>query len=160
MLNMLNDVAMLWEYIPVERNPMSLIEIQGAGRRTKEPIILSMDDFRKLLTEIKEEPYRTMTLLAGCLGLRIIELLGLRWRDFDWLRSEVRIERGAVEGYEDETKTNSSRKRLPLDMAVVTALKNWKLQTQFSADSDYVFASPVMRGLKPLNGNSAHSVTN
>jgi integrase len=77
-----------------ERNPMSLIRVEGAGRRLKDPIILTMPEFRKLLTEIADEPYRTMALLAGCLGLRISEVLGLQWHDFDWLRLEVRIERG------------------------------------------------------------------
>jgi len=107
------------------------------------------------LMEIAKEPYRTMVLLAGCLGLRISEVLGLRWQDFDWLRSEVKIERGVVEGYTDDVKTQSSRKRLPLDAAVISALQGWKLKTQFPADGDYVFASPFRweesrcKGLKP-----------
>jgi integrase len=146
---------MLWDYIPVDRNPVDLVRVAGAGKRTKEPVILSMDEFRKLLTEVTEEPYRTMVLLAACLGLRISEILGLRWEDFDWLRSEVSIRRGVVEGYADDTKTVASRKKLPLDVAVMTALKSWKLKTQFPADNDYVFASPVLLGRKPLNSNSA-----
>jgi integrase len=155
MLHMLHDCAMVWEYIPVGRNPMSLIRIEGAGKRQTDPMILTMEEFRKLLTEITEEPYRTMVLLTGCLGLRISEVLGLRWQDCDWLRNEVRIERGVVEGRTDDVKTQSSRKKLPLDVAIVAALKSWKLKTQFPADSDYVFASPVMLGKKPLQGYSA-----
>ena len=68
---------------------------------------------------------------------------------------EVSIQRSVVEGYTDDTKTVASRKKLPLDVAVMTALKSWKLKTQFPADSDYVFASPVLLGRKPLNSNSA-----
>ena len=96
-----------------------------------------------------------MVLLAACLGLRTSEILGLCWGDFDWLRSEVSIQRGVVEGYTDDTKTLASKRKLPLDAAVLSALENWKLQTQFPADSNYVFASPVMLGSKPLNSNSA-----
>ncbi|HXW89376.1 MAG TPA: site-specific integrase [Terriglobales bacterium] len=155
MLHMLHDCAMVWEYIPVERNPMNLVRIEGAGKRMKDPLILTMEEFRKLLSEITEEPYRTMILLAGCLGLRISEVLGLRWQDFDWLQCEVSIQRGVVEGITDDVKTQSSRKKLPLDIAVVTALKDWKLQTQFPADNDYVFASPVKLGKKPLHGYTA-----
>jgi integrase len=155
LLSILHDCAMLWEYIPVDRNPVGLVRVAGAGKRTKEPVILSMDEFRKLLAEVTEEPYRAMVLLAACLGLRISEILGLRWGDFDWLRSEVSIQRGVVEGYTDDTKTLASRKKLPLDVAVMTALKSWKLKTQFPADNDYVFASPVLLGGKPLNSNSA-----
>jgi len=154
---MLHDCAMVWEYIPVGRNPMSLIRIEGAGRRQTDPVILTMEEFRKLLTEITKEPYRTMVLLAGCLGLRISEVLGLRWQDFDWLQSEVKIERGVVEGYTDDVKTQSSRKRLPLDAALISALQSWKLKTQFPADGDYAFASPVMLGRKPLQGYQAQT---
>jgi integrase len=155
MLGILYDCAMLWEYVPTERNPISLVRVAGAGKRTKEPVILNMDEFRKLLAEVTEEPYRTMVLLAACLGLRTSEILGLCWGDFDWLRSEVSIQRAVVEGYTDDTKTVASRRKLPLDAAVLTALKSWKLKTQFPADSDYVFASPVKLGRKPLNSNSA-----
>ena len=125
MLGILYDCAMLWEYVPTERNPISLVRVAGAGKRTKEPVILSMDEFRKLLAEVTEEMYRTMVLLAACLGLRTSEILGLCWGDFDWPRSEVSIQRGVVEGYTDDTKTVASRRKLPLDAAVLTALKSW-----------------------------------
>src|ERR1700675_1801212 len=102
MLSILHDCAMLWEYIPVDRNPLDLVRVAGAGKRTKEPEILSMAEFRKLLAEVTEEPYRTMVLLAACLGLRTSEILGLCWGDFDWLRSEVNVRRSVVEGYADD----------------------------------------------------------
>jgi integrase len=155
MLHMLHDVAMVWEYISVGRNPMSLVRITGAATRQKEPIILTMAEFRGLLEEVTKEPYKTMILLAGCLGLRISEVLGLRWLDFDWLKSEVRIERAVVDGRTDDVKTKASRKRLPLDEALTVSLKSWKLQSEFAADSDYVFASSTMLGRQPLHGYTA-----
>jgi integrase len=114
-----------------------------------------MEEFRRLLVEIPEESYRWMVLFAACLGLRMSELFGLVWGDFDLLRSEVHIQRGIVEGYEDETKTTSSNSRLPLRPMVVTALMAWRRQASFHSDTDYVFASPTMLGKKPLNANSA-----
>jgi integrase len=151
-LHILHDCAMVWEYIPVGRNPMSLIRIEGAGRRQKDPIILSMDEFRKLLAHITQEPHRTMVILAACLGLRISEVSGLRWQDFDWTRSEVKIERSVVEGHTADVKTQSSRKRLPIDERVISAVQAWRLKTAFPDDSDYVFASPTKLGKKPLRG--------
>ena len=79
-------------------------------------------------------------------------MLGLRWQDFDWLRAEVRIERGVVAGRTDDVKMPSSRKRLPLDTAIVTALKSWKSQTPFPTDGDFVFARPFLLGKKPYHG--------
>jgi hypothetical protein len=56
---------------------------------------------------------------------------------------------------EDETKTESSTAKLPLDPAIVAVLQAWRQHAPFAADSDYVFASPVMLGKKPLSSNSA-----
>ena len=65
MLRAIHESAMLWGLIPVGRNPMSLVRVKGAGTRQKEPVILTMEEFRRLLAEVKNEPYRTMVLLAG-----------------------------------------------------------------------------------------------
>jgi integrase len=155
LIYILHDVAMIWEYIPVERNPMSLVRVAGAATRLKEPVILTMAEFRRLLAEVTQEPHRTMTLLTGCLGLRISEVLGLRWQDFDWLNNEVRIERAVVDGRTDDVKTKASRKRLPLDETLAVAVKSWKLQSKFVATSDYVFASSSKLGRQPLHGYTA-----
>ena len=155
MLVILHEAAMFFGYVPTERNPMSLVRVSGAGKRTKELVILSMEEFRRLLAEIPEEPYRLMALLAACLGLRTSEIFALIWGDFDWLRSEVNIQRSVVEGYVDGAKTLSSNRKLPLDAAIVSALQSWKQHTPFAADNDYVFASAVQFGKKPLNSNSA-----
>lgn len=155
MIAMLHDAAMFWQHIPSERNPMSLFKNRDSSKRVKQPVILTIEEFGKLLTEVHEEPYKTITLLAACSGLRESELFGLRWQDFDWQRAEVSIERAVVEGYEDDTKSVASKKRLPLDPVVVTVLQDWKKQAPYTEPSDFVFASSVLLGRKPLNGNSA-----
>ena len=71
---------------------------------------------------------------------------------------EARVARAVIQPstrHEDETKTASSRKRVPLDSGVVSALQCWRAQSQFTAESDYLFASAVKKGKKPLSGNSA-----
>jgi integrase len=98
--------------------------------------------------------YRVMILLAGCVGLRRSEIFGLKWSDFNWLKNEIFIQRSTVEGYEDETKTESSNADVPLHPAIVEELLAWKQATRYGAEDDYVFASPTMMGKKPLNSNS------
>jgi integrase len=93
----------------------------------------------------------------GCVGLRRSEIFGLLWSDFNWLLSEVFIQRSHVEGYEDETKSESSNAKVPLHPAIVEALLAWRQQSPSNTDRDYVFASSVMMGKmgkKPLNANS------
>lgn len=152
---MLHDAAMFWQYIPAERNPMSLFKNRDSSKRVRPPVILTLEEFAKLLAEVGEEPYKTITFLAACSGLRESELFGLRWQDFDWERADVSIERAVVEGYEDDTKSASSKKRLPLDPLVISVLQAWKKQAPYTDPSDYVFASSVLLGRKPLSGNSA-----
>ena len=71
------EKSMLWEMIPVQRNPMSLVEIKGA-RRAKRPKVLTPEQCLQVLNTVRE-PYRTMVLVALCTGLRVGEILGLRW---------------------------------------------------------------------------------
>ena len=76
-----------------------------------------------------------MVLLAACVGLRRSEIFGLRWSDFNWLLREVFIQRSHVEGYEDETKTESSNAKLPLHPAIIEALLAWRQQSPFNGST-------------------------
>ncbi len=89
------DKAMLWELLDVERNPMDLVEVKGISKRKKRPRILQVKDAWQILDEMIH-PYRTIVLIALCFGLRISEILGLCWTDFDFKRSVVLIQRSAV----------------------------------------------------------------
>ena len=77
LMHRLFEKAMLWELIPLERNPMSLVELRGVSKRMKPPRILTEKEFGALLNELVH-PYRCMVLLAGCTGLRISESMALR----------------------------------------------------------------------------------
>lgn len=68
--------AMLWELIDVQVNPMSLVHIKAGP--DEEPVVkrvLSPEEFQKMLPLIPE-PYRTMVVVAACLGLRVSGILG------------------------------------------------------------------------------------
>ncbi len=66
MLSKLMDFAMLWEYIPVGRNPMELVRVKGSTKRQKEIVILTPDQFKALVEELAE-PYDLMVLSHSCL---------------------------------------------------------------------------------------------
>ena len=67
-------------------------------KKEKPRRILTKEEFRQLLARILHQPDRVMVLLAACVGLRTSEIFALLWSDFDWLRNEVFIQRGIVEG--------------------------------------------------------------
>lgn len=143
------DCAMLWEYLPPDRNPMSLVRIEGSSKRRRKPRILTPEEFSILVAAVDREPCRTMVVLALCTGVRCSELVALKWSDFDWQNLSVYIRRAIVSGRVDDVKTEYSEAPLPLDPALAEVIFEWRRKTEFSADSDFVFASPYMAGEKP-----------
>lgn len=154
MLRRLWDCAMWRRDIPTQRNPMELVRVPGASKRTKKPRVLTVEVYQALLAGLTREPFRTIALISGCFGLRISECLGLKWGDVDWLRSTLRVQRGVVDNRVDDCKTVGSDKDLPIDPAVLEELKRWKAQSQFAAETDWVFASPAKLGRRPWSSDS------
>lgn len=148
-LRRLVKLAMKLELLPFEVNPLDLVEIRGGTKRQAEPKILTVEEFHLLLAQIDEEPFRTMLLVDLALGLRCSELLALKWSDVDWDKLTLLVERAIVGGRVDQVKTRCSRVRVPLDPAVAELLLQWKRQTAYAAESDWVWASPFEEGRKP-----------
>ncbi|MFZ0478268.1 MAG: tyrosine-type recombinase/integrase [Terriglobales bacterium] len=69
----------------------------------------------------------------------------------DWLSGTLRVERGIVQQIVDDVKTDDSRKTLTMSDDLLNVLKAWKQTTQFPANEDWVFASPVQVGKLPYS---------
>jgi integrase len=147
-LRILWDFAMWRGDIPTQRNPMELVTIKGASKRQSKPRSLTVAEFQRFIVHLAE-PFRTIALLCVCFGLRISECLALRWSDVDWLNGKLCVERGIVEHNVDDVKTDESRKSLVIAADVLEVLKRWKQTTQFSAPTDWIFASPAQIGRLP-----------
>jgi len=135
MMHRLFNCAIRWELI--DRNPVDLV--RQSSKRTGIPRLLKPEEFKRLLKELPE-PYRTMALVAGCMGLRISEILGLQWGDVDWERLSVSIQRSVVHGKVYETKTEVSQKPLPLAAEIAEILLKFRGQASYLALSDFIFA--------------------
>src|SRR6201981_3038204 len=72
------------------------------------------------------EPFRTMVVIAICLGLRVSEILGLQWGDISWKKCEVHIRRAVVLGTVGQVKTPGSESRMPLDPDLATLLLEYR----------------------------------
>jgi integrase len=131
--------AMLWGVLPIERNPMELVEIKGISRRIRKPLVLTPDQFWRLVPMIPD-PYRTMVVVAQCLGLRVSEILVLKWSDIDFDRLTIRVTRAVVHGRVNRVKTEYSDDELPLDPGFSAVLCEWRCQCAASAEG-WVFPS-------------------
>ncbi len=150
LLRVLLDFAMWCGVLEVSRNPIDLVVVKGATKRIRKPRSLTVEQFQMLSAQLRR-PFGVMALLSVCLGLRVSELLALKWRDVDWLNAKINIERGIVKQIVDDVKTDASRKSLTIDRELLEVLKAWRQTTQFSTSEDWVFASPLKLGRLPYS---------
>ncbi|MHB1672801.1 MAG: tyrosine-type recombinase/integrase [Acidobacteriaceae bacterium] len=121
-----------------QANPMKYV--RQSGHSTREHTILTMAETMAILTYLKE-PVKTMAWLDATTGLRVSELLALRWQDIDFDTGVLHVRRAIVSGVVGETKTNASSSGMPLAISVLNSLQAWRRETPYAASSDWVFAS-------------------
>jgi integrase len=131
-----------WRWELIDGNPIELVRQRG-GRRSI-PRVLSVYEIRQLLEELGE-PYRTMVLVAVCLGLRASEIVGLQWGDFNWEDQTVPVRRSVVHGRVGDTKTEASLLPLPIDARLGDALQEQRRRNLYAGLEDWVFANPAGR---------------
>jgi integrase len=126
LMHKLFDLAVLWEYLPLERrNPVDIVKIKGVTKREKEAVVVTPEQFREIVPKLPEH-VNMIAITAACLGLRVSEALGLQWNDIDWKHQTVTIRRSAYRGSIDETKNTPSKANLPLHHALAELLLVWK----------------------------------
>jgi integrase len=138
--------AMRHEWL--ERNPITLV--RQSAKRQRIPDVLEVGEIKALLAEL-EEPVKTMVFLASATGLRVSELIGLKWSDIDFDKLEINLSRGIVDGVVGTMKTEASRKPIPLDSGLAEVLLDWRGRSEYRGHDDWLFASPRMRGQKPYS---------
>lgn len=84
--------------------------------------------------------YRPLFTCLAWTGARPNELFALRWKDIDFNRGEIRINKGRVRGSEDLPKTASSSRIIPMLSIVNQALEQAKQQGTANLDG-YVFTT-------------------
>ena len=140
-MRMVFNCAMRWELVPYQTNPIGLVRVKDVSKRVRQPTTLTVEQFHGILKHIPE-PYRTMCVVAGCLGLRISEVLGLQWCDFDLEKHQLQIRRSWVCGHLDEPKTENSRRPIPVDLTLEKVLREHRgRQPQSLQGCEWVFPS-------------------
>jgi integrase len=146
LMSVLFRYAMLHDYIPAAVNPMTLFPMSTA--RLKEPRILTQAEFKLLVIELTAEPFRTMIIVAGSLGLGRSELIGIRWEDVDWIGKvdgpRIHIRTGVVNGRVGGVKNKFRKKPLPLCPDLLKVLQSHFQRTDKEGrqPDDFIFARP------------------
>jgi len=132
-------------------NPISKVRTSSKPLREKDT--LSPQEFRALLTELSVRE-RAMVLLAGSTAMRRSELIALTWKDLNVDTLEVSITKTCYRNQFGDTKTQASRRPVPLHPIVLAVLLDWKKEALFTGESDFIFASTRLNGKKPLSPDS------
>jgi len=138
LVHLLFERAMLWELVEVERNPIELVSVKGGSAPVRNPQTLEPEKFSEL-AEALGEPYRTMAIVAMCTGVRVSEILALRWEHFDFEKGFLLVQKGVVNGRVGNVKTRASKDQVPPDPAFAEIL----LRHKGDATEGLVFMSPV-----------------
>ncbi len=76
------------------------------------------------------------------MGLRPGELVALTWKDYDLMKTELRVDKAWVCGQIQDTKTEASVATIWVPASIAQGLSEWKKAT--TSDSPYIF--PTRRG--------------
>jgi integrase len=144
LMSALFNHAMRYEW--VDRNPIKLV--RQSAKRMSLPDVLDLSELQLLLTKLDVRE-RTLALLDAATGLRVSELLALRWSDVDFENLELRVTRSIWHQVVGDCKTEASAKPVPMDEYMAEDLQRWRRQSPYPMPEDWVFASPSMRGKQP-----------
>ena len=93
-----------------------------------EAIVLTPEQALKVLDELQQPEY-TMIVLLAVTGIRSSEMLGLRWCDILWDRSEMKIRQTFVHGkIQLGAKTKLSKSTVTLHPILAQLLKDWRAE--------------------------------
>ena len=132
----------------VAANP--ILAVRCSAKRLREKDTLSPGEFSALLSKLDVRE-RAMVMLAGSTGLRRSEFIGLRWSDLNTATMEIAVTKSCVRNRFGNTKTEASRKPVPLHPTVFQALSEWRRFSRYSDDADFLFPSERLLGAKPLS---------
>ncbi len=145
--------AIRWEWH--EKNPIT--QVRQSAKRQKAPIVLNIEQIKSLLEHLKE-PGKTGVLLDILTGLRVSELLALKWSDVDFENLVIHVTRSIALQHVGPCKTEASQKPVPLDPELAEVLLMWRRRSPYPGDDDWLFASPASGGRNPYWSSSIFRV--
>lgn len=119
------------------RNPANGV-LLPEKKAVREKHVLSPEQISRLLMALPE-PSRTISLLGVLTGLRIGEMLGLRWKDVRFDSREIRIEQAWYRGSFGTPKTKASKRTIPLPDAVHVPLMRIRGKQKSQTEDSLVF---------------------
>lgn len=131
----------------IEHNPIRDAKVLSKPKAPAETGWYDLGQLEDIVSSLKgDTEAQLVVLLAGVMGLRPSEIVGLDWSDFS--QGSLHIRRAVVRGVSGGTKTASSVASIPVIQPVLGLLGLWH-ESSGRPDQGWVF--PNKGGTKPMN---------
>ena len=141
------QAAVDWNYL--EHNAARGIRL-GDRTPVQEQKYLMPEQVSPLLSSLPE-PCRTLVLIMVLTGLRVGELLALRWKHVDFVHDAIHVRATVYEGQFGSPKTKSSRRDVPMSFPVREALSTQRNGSANAGAESLVFTSRNCTPINPKN---------
>jgi integrase len=121
----------------------------------KEIVVYSVEQIRKIewRTDLQTA---AMIRVAAFAGLRMGELLALRWRDIDWSAKKIRVSRSYTPGHGEVTPKGRKARGVPLAAQVARALEMVRERKDFVGPNALVFCNALGDHIDPTTLRTAY----
>jgi integrase len=129
--------AVKFGYLKV--NPVRSVEMSQEPVKFQQK--LPSDEEIQQLQDALDDPYRTMVWLTCATGVRVSELLALRWGAIDWEHNCLWVREAVHNGEIDSPKTHRSQRPIRLSKSDLARLKEFRKARPQSKDEDWLFVN-------------------
>jgi integrase len=151
-----------YELIPDSCDPCKKVRCESSSEY--EPRIISPEEAYKVWCQLLRPgkggessmvatSESTLVLLVTCTGLRISEALGLKWSDIDPKAELIHVRRSWTMDRIGKPKSRASRAAVPCIPLLAKHLEEWRKESPYAGDDDWVFASFRNKGKTPRSGS-------
>jgi integrase len=135
LLNTMLEVALSYDFIRVSPLKRKLHRPQNSR---KNKVALSAEQIRQVLGNVPEE-HKALFVCAALTGVRLGELLGLRWCDVEFSSCKLTINHNLWRGQLGSPKTEGSAASMHMPTVLLDALLNHRQRSSWSDGDDFVF---------------------
>jgi integrase len=118
---------------------------------TPEQMILILEFLNTETTQMEW----TMALLHACTAVRPEEGFALKWSDIEWEKSLIHLNRAWSKGKVTDGKNSSALVPIAMDPVLARLLLEWRKQSPYARDDDWIFPSLTLKGKVPRSASSA-----
>lgn len=106
-----------------------LMKFKDAAKTKRKPVLLTMKQYQAFVGQLSDL-HRTMVVTAMCSGMRVSEVLALRWEQMDFAAGIIHGEQGF--GRNGNAKTAAGGERISMDPVLAEALSEWRKKNPVS----------------------------